>query len=184
MNSRYQSRILRKGRIRTHGSSQLVHGRPRTSALCSKSAPGVHRHPWMCVIVHRFCCHNCCQWKSFSCEAITAMIAHSEVRFTHSLSLDYSVVASSAECSNRADWVRSDVPTTTIVCGRCCQMNRSQNTETAWSTSAIMNDIVHFHRHLGAKQEATRSFERFSFPLIKDGDAKEIRLARTFRALL
>src|SRR5258708_741752 len=41
-------------------------------------------------------------------------------RFVNSFSLVYSVLLPSAECSNRAVLVRSDVQTSTTVCGRCC----------------------------------------------------------------
>src|SRR2546430_12428886 len=34
------------GGIRTHGSIQPIHSRPRTSVSCSKSASGVHIHPY------------------------------------------------------------------------------------------------------------------------------------------
>ena len=37
----------RGGGIRTHGSAQLVHSRPRTCAPCSISIQRVHRNPWL-----------------------------------------------------------------------------------------------------------------------------------------
>jgi hypothetical protein len=40
------------------GSIQPVHCRPRTSAPCSKSVSGVHRHPWIYGIIRRFCCQE------------------------------------------------------------------------------------------------------------------------------
>ena len=76
---------------------------------------------------------------------ILAFVRITEVRFTNSFSLVYSVLPSSAACSNRAVLVRSDVPTSTTVCGRCCQTKRFLN---AWTTrnhtSTMMCDSLLF----------------------------------------
>src|SRR5689334_2251423 len=55
------------GGIRTHGSIQLVHRRPRTSTPCSKCVRRVRRYPCLYVIIRWFCCQLCCPHRCQFC---------------------------------------------------------------------------------------------------------------------